>query len=141
MEIQKKAAQYFSSRPEVVFAFLFGSSAREEITPLSDIDLAVYIDKSSVSTARGYDLRSELTSELMSVFQSNKVDLILLNEAPPLLRHRIMSQGKKIIVRDEIQEQRFFVKTIQDYFDTLPLRSIQAHYLKKYFQGLKPPGG
>jgi predicted nucleotidyltransferase len=29
----------------VIFAYLFGSAARDELTPLSDVDVAVYLDE------------------------------------------------------------------------------------------------
>ena len=34
-------------------------------------------------------IRVELTGELMSLFESNKVDVIVLNEAPPLRAYEV----------------------------------------------------
>lgn len=136
IQIKKKAADFFSSRPEILFAFFFGSLAQGEGTPLSDLDFAVYVDEVA---PQGLDFRSELTSQLMGALKTNEIDLVLLNEAPPLLRHRILTQGEPLVVRDPLREQRFFVRTLQDYFDTEPIRRIQAKYLKDYLHGLGKP--
>ena len=37
------AREYIRSREDVVFAYLFGSTATGEATPLSDVDIAVYV--------------------------------------------------------------------------------------------------
>ena len=143
IQIKKKAADFFSSRPEILFAFFFGSLAQGKGTPLSDLDFAVYLDEAALrqsqlqTSPRGFDFRSELTSQLMGALKTNEIDLVFLNEAPPLLRHRILTQGEKLMVRDPLREQRFFVRTLQDYFDTEPIRRIQARYLKDYLHGLK----
>lgn len=137
-EIKQKAAQFFSSKPDVRFAFLFGSLAERKDTPLSDVDLAVYVDE-RVPSQEAHEFVSKLTTELMGVLKTNEIDLVLLNEAPPLLRHRILTRGESLFVRDPIQEQRFFVRSLQDYFDTAPLRSIQARYLREYIGGLHKP--
>ena len=40
-----KVAQYFASRPEVEFAYLYGSYGVGREGPLSDVDIAVYLTK------------------------------------------------------------------------------------------------
>ena len=144
MQIKKKAAEFFCSRPEVLFAFLFGSFAKSKETALSDIDLAVYIDASFLTQTRKtrpslFDLRNEMTSQLMGALKFNEVDLIFLNDASPLLRHRILTQGERLMARDPIREQRFFVRSLHEYFDTEPIRTIQAKYLREYLRGLNQP--
>ena len=144
VEIKKKAANHFLKHPEVRFAFLFGSLTQGRATSLSDVDLAVYLDDSTLSVKnkrRSFDVKTVLTTELMGVLKTNEVDLVVLNEAPPLLRHRILTQGERLMARDPLQEQRFFVRTLQDYFDTSPLRALQAKYLKDYLHGLGKSAG
>ena len=131
--VKERAKALLKNHPEVRFAFLFGSAVLGRTTPLSDVDLAVYV--SDLSPSR--DIRSELTSELMGALKRNDVDLVLLNSAPPLLRHRILTQGECLLVRDPLEEQRFFVRTLQEYFDTAPLRSIQARHLSDYLRKLQ----
>lgn len=46
--MQKTIADYFKTQP-IVKAWLFGSFARGEETPLSDVDLLVEYDKDGIS--------------------------------------------------------------------------------------------
>lgn len=46
--IQKTIAEYFKTQP-IVKAWLFGSFARGEETPMSDVDLLVEYDKGGIS--------------------------------------------------------------------------------------------
>lgn len=48
-EIKTKLKNFFSQKPEIKFAYLFGSLARKKINKLSDIDLAVYINEKLVN--------------------------------------------------------------------------------------------
>ena len=44
-ELEGRLAEYFQHCPyPVTLAYLFGSAARGEATPLSDVDVAVYLD-------------------------------------------------------------------------------------------------
>ena len=42
-----KAEVHLKSRPDVHFAYLFGSLAKGKLLPLSDVDIAVYLSESS----------------------------------------------------------------------------------------------
>jgi predicted nucleotidyltransferase len=48
-----EAYEYLQSQSDLQFAYLFGSFAKEKITPLSDVDIAVYLsDKKSFSSEK-----------------------------------------------------------------------------------------
>jgi predicted nucleotidyltransferase len=68
-----------SSQPAILFALLFGSRGRGTPRPDSDWDIAVYLEDSFAAKQR-FDLRLRLHSELEDL---GKVDLVILNEAPP----------------------------------------------------------
>ena len=61
--------------------------------------IAVFIDK-HVAEPGPYGYRSELTSELMSGLGTNAVDVVVLNNAPPLLYHRVLRDGSRLSARD-----------------------------------------
>ena len=42
-QLVAKAREALKGRDEVLFAYLFGSLARDVFSPLSDIDIAVYV--------------------------------------------------------------------------------------------------
>jgi predicted nucleotidyltransferase len=88
-----------SVRREILEAYLFGSHARGANQAHSDIDIAVFIDEHEVESGR-FGYRSDLTAELMSGLGTNAVDVVILNNAPPLLYHRVLQNGTRLFSRD-----------------------------------------
>lgn len=86
-------------RPEILEAYLFGSRARGEGQAHSDIDIAVFIDEGQIEPGP-FGYRSELTSALMSGLGTNAVDVVVLNRAPPLVYHRVLRDGSRLLSRD-----------------------------------------
>lgn len=111
--------------------YLFGSQARGKVWVESDVDLAVLLG-SGIPRERYGKVRVELIAELMSVFDSNTVDVVVLNEAPPLLVYEGVIQGGRLLFeKDKLARMRFEVRAFQEYVDTAPLREIQNRYLKE----------
>jgi hypothetical protein len=71
----------FERYDRIVLAYLFGSLARGQETGLSDVDIAVLLEDLPTDLL-GFTLK--LIDEL-SVILGDRVDLVFLNEAPPLL--------------------------------------------------------
>ncbi len=69
--------------------------------------------------------------EFMGVLGRSDVDLIILNQAPPLLAHRILSRGKLIFERSQSARVAFQVRTVNRYLDSQPMRNLYLAYLKK----------
>ena len=77
--MQKAIADYFKTQP-VVKAWIFGSFARGEETPLSDVDLLVqYDDKARISLLK----HCAILNDLEELFD-RKVDLVEEGELLPL---------------------------------------------------------
>ena len=92
-----------TSRAEILEAYLFGSRARDAAAAHSDVDVAVYVhpDELRAREAREpYGYRAELTTALMRALGRNDVDLVLLNQATPLIYHRVLSDGVRVLSRD-----------------------------------------
>lgn len=88
-----------SARPEVLEAYLFGSRARGAGQAHSDIDVAVFVYENRIGPGP-FGYRSELTTALMSALGTNSVDVVILNHAPPLLYHRVLRDGLRLLSRD-----------------------------------------
>lgn len=86
-------------RCEVLGAYLFGSRATGRAQPYSDIDVAVFVDASR-AVAGAYGYAAELTAHLMAELHSNEIDLVVLNRAPPVLYHRILRDGRRVLARN-----------------------------------------
>lgn len=102
--------------------YRFGSTARGDNTPLSDVDVAVLLAP-HVPTSEYGRLKTAILTQLMETLGTNEVDLVLLNEAPPLLVYNIIREGQVIFSRKPEDREHFEVRSIQRYIDTLPLRA------------------
>ncbi len=70
-------------------------------------------------------------TDLMALLETDKIDLVALHEAGPLLAHRVIRDGKRVYVRDEIADQHFRVRALQQYLDTAPIRRLQSEALRR----------
>ncbi len=96
-ELTKRLAGALERCPEVLEGYLFGSRARDRAQPHSDIDVAVYL-QSVPDAPFGYE--AELGADLMATLGESRVDVVLLNRAPPLLYHRVLRDGVRLLSRD-----------------------------------------
>src|SRR5262249_32792647 len=83
-------------RSEVLEAYLFGSQARGDVHAESDVDVAVYVDCSRADDS-AFGIAAELSTILASATGQDQVDIVLLNDAPPLLYHRILRDGIRLL--------------------------------------------
>lgn len=108
-----------SGRSEILEAYLFGSQARGTAGPMSDVDVAVYVDP-RVDTSAGFGLDAGIAADLMSGLGRNDVDVVLLNGADPLLYHRVLRDGIRLFARDRRQTAGRETYAFSRYFDFLP---------------------
>jgi len=119
-----ETSQRFARRPEVLVAYLFGSQARGTPTPISDVDFAVLLSE-AVPRESYLDYRIALTQELTRIFHSDEVQVVILNQAPPLLAYKVIVEGKPLFCRDELARLRFRTDATRRYLDTKALRRVQ----------------
>ncbi len=119
-----EASQAFARRPEVLVAYLFGSQARGRPSPISDVDVAVLL--SEVVPRQSYlDYRIALMQELTRIFRSDEVQVVIVNQAPPLLAYKVIVEGESLLCRDELARLRFRIDATRRYLDTKHLRQVQ----------------
>ncbi|MEO7972475.1 MAG: nucleotidyltransferase domain-containing protein [Thermoanaerobaculia bacterium] len=143
-------AAALSRRPEVLEAYLFGSTARGESRPHSDIDVAVYLDpdcldcgalaSGTLHRGRGGPTlvarAAEIGAELGAALGTNAVDVVALNSASPLLYHRVLRDGIRIVARDLQATTRRAGQALSRYCDYLPqLAKIDAAHHRRIAAG------
>jgi predicted nucleotidyltransferase len=112
-------------REGVAAASLIGSQARGEAGPLSDIDVGVWLQPSLPADDRP-ELRLELAGAAVRALGTGEIDVVVLNGAPALLRHRAMRDGERILERDRAARVRLETRALLEYLDTAPLRATLA---------------
>jgi predicted nucleotidyltransferase len=121
--------------PEILEAYLFGSYARGEAQPHSDVDIAVYVDRSRMPPAP-FGYAATLGTDLMAALGRNDVDVVVLNDAPPLLYHRVLRDGRRLLSRDLAATTTREGRALSRYCDYLPhLRKIDAALAARIAEG------
>lgn len=116
----------------ILLAYLIGSHARKEARDVSDIDIAVLLEKSPDEDGRRlYSAYKELMLDIREALGSERFDLVLLNDAPPALSFDVIREGISIYFRDAPTLNRFEMDTIRRFQDTNYLRMIQDDYLRE----------
>ena len=113
-----KLRSLMAQRPEVLFAYLFGSRARGQAGPLSDTDVAVYVDPALDLL----DARLRVIEALMRLLGDERVDVVTLNNAAPDLRHAVISDGV-VIKEEKALRTAFEEQATSEYLDTAHLRA------------------
>jgi predicted nucleotidyltransferase len=98
-ELSGRISAILAPRDEVLEAYLFGSRATGRAQPHSDIDVAVYVDERR-AVHGGFGYAAELATALIAGLGTNGVDVVVLNRAPPVLYHRVLRDGRRILARD-----------------------------------------
>jgi predicted nucleotidyltransferase len=111
----------------ILVAYLFGSRARGDAQPHSDIDIAVLVDG-----GLGLLDRSRLAGRVADALRVTNVDVVVLDDAPLELRGRVVQEGRAIFSADEPRRVAFEVQTRSLYFDFLPtLKQHSRRYLRR----------
>jgi len=109
-ELKQLLREILMKQDDIVFAYLFGSFATGRIHKFSDIDIAVFLKEYNIK------IYKKIFSDL-AINLPTEIDLIILNKAPPLLRHKVIKEGFLLFSRDENARIRFIEKTLIQALD------------------------
>ncbi|MEN6414777.1 MAG: nucleotidyltransferase domain-containing protein [Veillonellales bacterium] len=105
---------FLLSRTEIQFAWLFGSYATGRNTASSDIDIAIFVN--DLRLLGDTDWYLGLKSDLMALTHK-EIDLILLNNAKPLMKHAANMKKIVLLARDPLFEAEYALSVIKEYND------------------------
>ncbi len=103
-------------RSSLTAVYLFGSAAKGESTPLSDLDIAVLLrsDTNIIATSLRFNLFADISREL----RRNDIDLVILNSSSNLiLQDEIIREGLVIFETDAEARDRFEEKILHSSID------------------------
>jgi len=107
--------RYFADRPElgVAAVYLFGSHAAGRAHRESDVDLGVLL-RWEAKPARDdrFAAKLRLIAELGPLAAPAAVDVVILNDAPPLLGRRVVYEGVRIYLADAAADHAY-VRDVQ----------------------------
>jgi predicted nucleotidyltransferase len=114
--IERLTAELGRASESVIAAWLFGSVARGEARSNSDVDVAVLLASAPQNLA---ELPLDLEDRLERV-TGRRLQVVVVNEAPVDLVHRVLRDGRILLDRDRSHRIRFEVQKRNEYFDLLP---------------------
>jgi uncharacterized protein len=107
--------RYFADRPDlgVAAAYLFGSHAAGRAHRESDIDLGVLLRwEAHPERDDRFEVKLRLIGELAGVVAPAAADVVILNDAPPLLGRQVIHGGVRIYLADAAADHAY-VRDVQ----------------------------
>ena len=132
-DLRARIAQAVAAIDGIGTVAVFGSQARDRARPNSDLDIAIL--PAGADSAVRRTLIARASAALEGLVPSRRVDVVLVDEAPELLRHRIFAYGR-IVVQHRPEDWRAWrVRTMREHGDREPyrrmLRDAQRRRLQK----------
>lgn len=125
-EIKSRA----ESVPGIAALLVFGSRAQGKERPDSDLDVAVLPSVGEDPRARR-EVQTRLAVALADLAPEGRVDAVLLDEAPDLLRQRVLETGRLLICHDLKAFQELRVRTMREYGDREWVRELMLAAQKR----------
>lgn len=108
-----KVKGYLNAHPKIIFAYLFGSLAKGKPSPLSDVDIAVYLSEESDAI----QVKMEILGKLMELLETDEIDLTILNTASLPLAARIIENKVILVDKKPFLRHAFESLILREYFD------------------------
>jgi len=132
-ELLPEAYACLRADEDILFAYLFGSLARERAHSLSDVDIAVYCRQGSHFPEK----KLEILGKLMEILITDEIDLVMLNAAPLALKMKILENKRVIVDKAPLIRHRYESLTMRQYFDFSYKESFILR--KRFFHGRQAP--
>jgi predicted nucleotidyltransferase len=126
------------TRYPVVAAYLFGSVAQDQATPLSDVDIALVFSQEKYSSLMRLELELEIEDQVSRVCEIPNVEVRIINDAPLMIKGEVLTKGVLIFSKDEEARIEFETRTRMEYFDFIPVATFltNSHLAHVREQGL-----
>jgi len=100
--------------PGLAAVYLYGSYGTPSQTPLSDIDIALVFQEGREPSPQQH---LELIGRIIAALHEDDVSVTVLNDAPLALRHKVLAEGRRLLLLDEIAHADVLEHTITRYSD------------------------
>ena len=132
-------ARGLRSEPTVRLAWLFGSRVTGAARAESDVDVAVLVDDACADGPGALkDSYFRLVPAMTGAVRSDLIDLVIINHAPPLLRHRVIRDGVLLYARSAEERSRFVRRSLTEYLDMEPRLREQTRLLVRRMKEGRP---
>jgi predicted nucleotidyltransferase len=119
-----------SEVPGLAAVYLYGSYGTPSQTPLSDIDIALVFKEGREPSPQQH---LELIGRIIAALQEDDVSVTVLNQAPLALRFKVLAEGRRLLLLDEIAHADVLEHTITQYSD---FAIDEERFLREYDRAL-----
>ncbi len=100
MKYEKEVKEFLQKQGPVELVYLFGSVALQKAGKLSDVDIGIFLDESLDKKDR-FQTKLRLISDLEDILKTDRLDLVIMNDAPVSLNFEIIKANYPLFIRDE----------------------------------------
>lgn len=119
--IASAVAEALQATPGVISVYLFGSTAAGRPHRDSDVDVAVLLDRRVYPDARArFEARLRAHTALGAALGRDDLDIVILNDAPPLFARAIVTTGHRVACPDPEADRAFRRDTMLRAADLAP---------------------
>lgn len=126
LETLPEVIQTVKMRPEVIALYSIGSVATNELKPLSDLDFAVLLP-GRLSRKQRFEMHLELIGIFNDTFQTDEIDLTILNDASFRFCFVVLKTGKLLYCKNKAELIDFRENVIKNYMDFRYFRDSFDH--------------
>lgn len=120
---------------KIIVAYLFGSYHTREITPLSDVDIAVLFDF-SLTKEEIEKLERDIFLKVTDVLKTDEIDFVILNNSPLSIKYGVIKNKEIIYYSNKLKVVDFESSVITKYLDFKPIRTeINKEFLRRMIGG------
>jgi len=110
---------------------LFGSSVTGKTHKESDVDIA-YLSTKNL----GIREEAQMMLDLNPILKSQRIDLVNIHLAPPLLLYAISDNGQVLYQTNPLNFYELRAYAFKRYVEAKPLFELKERRLKEYVQGI-----
>jgi predicted nucleotidyltransferase len=126
IDLLPQAAEYLKARHDVEFAYLFGGLAAREPSPLSDVDIAVYLAEDTDVV----ESKLAILEKLADILHTEEIDLVVLNKSSLPICMNILKNHRILVDKKPVVRHSYQSIIMRKYFD---YSRLEAGILKRRF--------
>lgn len=128
---EKNLLKKIANKYSLELILLFGSQVKDKkyLHKESDFDIA-YLNKKSLNLME----EAKLICDLMVFFKSNRVDLVNLKKASPLLMQQVFENHKVLFCKDFKKYLKYKIYSLRRYIEAKPLFELTEKSIKNFLK-------
>lgn len=100
MKYEEEVKEFLQKQDQIELAYLFGSVAQQRAGKLSDVDLAIFLDK-SLDKKEKFNLKLGFISDLEDILKTNRLNQVIMNNAPHSINFKIIKANYPLFIRNK----------------------------------------